>query len=40
MVFGLPESDRDTPDERNSDDQDRILNIANTVVMDSFSCTL
>ena len=32
MVFGLPESDRDTPDERNSDDQDRILNIASTVM--------
>ena len=32
MVFGLPESDRYTPDERNSDDQDRILNIASTVM--------
>ena len=32
MVFGLPESDRDTSEERNSNDQDRILNIASTVM--------
>ena len=32
MVFGLPESNRNTPDERNSDDQDRILNIASTIM--------
>ena len=32
MVFGLPESDQETPEHRNGEDYDKILNIASNVM--------
>lgn len=32
MVFGLPESDQDTPESRNEEDYDKVINITSAVM--------